>query len=312
MIFSAILNQMAFLFILIILGYVLAKLKLVPDNTESVLSKLENYIFIPALVMGTFVQHFTLEKLSTAKDLLLTSLIIELIVIPLSMLCVRFCAKDKYIQNIYLYGLCFSNFGFMGNAIVSSLFPEIFLEYLLFTLVLWIVIYIWGVPVLLTSDQSKTRSVKQTLKAFVNPMFISMIIGIIIGLTNIQVPSFVDNLLSSLGSCMSPVAMLLTGMTVARSKLLNLLKLKSIYIVSILRLLVYPLLFIVMSILIPINHTLFMCALCSLAMPLGLNTIVIPKAYGKDTTIASGMALVSHLLSCVTIPLIFYLVSILK
>ena len=126
MIFSAILNQMAFLFILIIVGYVLAKLKLVPDNTESVLSKLENYIFIPALVMGTFVQHFTLEKLSTAKDILLTSLIIELIVIPLSMLCVRFCAKDKYIQNIYLYGLCFFKFRIYGKRDSKLSFPRDF------------------------------------------------------------------------------------------------------------------------------------------------------------------------------------------
>ena len=47
------------------------------------------------------------------------------------------------------------------------------------------------------------------------------------------------------------------------------------------------------------------CLICSLAMPLGLNTIVIPAAYGKDTTAASGMALISHALSVVTIPLLF-------
>ena len=56
-----------------------------------------------------------------------------------------------------------------------------------------------------------------------------------------------------------------------------------------------------------IQETLAICALCSLVMPLGLNTIVIPSAYGKDTKIASGMALVSHVLSCITIPLIFLL-----
>ena len=39
-------------------------------------------------------------------------------------------------------------------------------------------------------------------------------------------------------------------------------------------------------------------------MPLGLNTVVIPAAYGKDTSIPAGMALVSHVLSIATIPLI--------
>ena len=52
----------------------------------------------------------------------------------------------------------------------------------------------------------------------------------------------------------------------------------------------------------------YLCALCSLAMPLGLNTIVIPSALGKDTTDAAGMAVISHLLSAISIPLIFMLV----
>jgi predicted permease len=46
-----------------------------------------------------------------------------------------------------------------------------------------------------------------------------------------------------------------------------------------------------------------------LAMPLGLNTIVVPGAYGKDTTDAASMALISHILSIITIPIIFMLVS---
>jgi predicted permease len=50
-----------------------------------------------------------------------------------------------------------------------------------------------------------------------------------------------------------------------------------------------------------------LCTVCSLAMPLGLNTIVIPNAYGRDTTVAASMALISHMASVGTIPLIFML-----
>ena len=46
-------------------------------------------------------------------------------------------------------------------------------------------------------------------------------------------------------------------------------------------------------------------------MPLGLNTIVIPKAYDLDSTVASGMALISHLLSIGTIPLVFMIFELL-
>ena len=59
-----------------------------------------------------------------------------------------------------------------------------------------------------------------------------------------------------------------------------------------------------------IPRTIYLCALCSLAMPLGLNTIVIPSAYGKDTTVAAGMTIISHLLAIITIPLIFAIANV--
>jgi len=307
--FTATLNQMAFLFTLIVIGYLLMKKGIVPDGTQSILSKLENWVFIPALVLSTFIENFTISKLSSALPLLGGSLLLELIVIPLSLLCVRFLSKDPYIRNIYLYGLCFSNFGFVGNAVVSSLFADVFLEYIIFTLVLWVLIYLWGVPSLLMGGVRQT--VKQTLKNFVNPMFIAMLVGIILGLTALPMPSFVTSLVSSAAGCMSPVAMLLTGMTIAKMDLKAVLRIKSIYAVSALRLLVFPLLFIACLPLLGshLSRTFIICAVCSLAMPLGLNTIVIPSAYGKDTSVASGMALVSHTLSILTIPLVFFLLE---
>jgi len=51
----------------------------------------------------------------------------------------------------------------------------------------------------------------------------------------------------------------------------------------------------------------FICMLCAQAMPLGLNTVVVPAAYGKDTSVAAGMALISHAISIITIPVILTL-----
>lgn len=313
MLFSATLGQMAFLFSFIVLGFCLAKFKLIPADSETVLSRLENYLFIPALVLGTFMNYFTVQKLSSSWKLLAGSLLLELMVVPLALLCVKICAKDGYTRNIYLYGLCFSNFGFMGNAIVSALFPDIFLEYMIFTLVLWIFIYVWGVPSLLMGETGVRRSLRGQLKNFVNPMFGCMVLGMLIGILRLPVPDFLDSLVTCAGNCMSPVAMLLTGMTIAKIDLRSVLKIKSIYIISALRLLVFPLLLIAGLLLAgdTVSRTFIICAVCSLAMPLGLNTIVIPSAYGKDTRVASGMTLVSHVLSCITIPAVFVVLGFL-
>ena len=41
-------------------------------------------------------------------------------------------------------------------AVVMNLFPDIFFEYLIFTLPLWTLIYLWGVPRFLMADAKKT------------------------------------------------------------------------------------------------------------------------------------------------------------
>ena len=307
-IFTTTLSQMAFLFSLIVIGFILTKSKIVTTDAAGILAKLENNLFIPALVLNTFVQNFTVERLQSAWQVLLASIILLLVVIPLAIGVSKLMTKDQYIRNIYTYGLCFSNFGFMGNAVVSALFPDIFLEYLIFTLPLWMGIYLWGAPSLLMSDGSK-QTLKSRLKSFTNPMFIAMLVGIILGLIGVNLPNWLNSVISSSANCMSPIAMLLTGITVANIDLVKTFKNGQIYLISLVRLLVFPLLFLVIFMFLPLPETIMICAICSLAMPLGLNTIVIPSAYGKDTSAAAGMAIISHILSCITIPLVLSLLT---
>ena len=299
------LNQTAFLFGLIVIGYILVKIRFLPENAAAVLSKLENAVFIPALVMGTFIENFTAEGIKTYGTLLAVSSVIAVIAAPLAVLVSKLFTKNKYISNIYTYGLSFSNFGFMGNAVVKSLFPDIFCEYLIFTLPLWVLIYLWGVPRLLLADTEKKQTFKDGLKSFVNPMFICMILGMIIGVLGIKLPLWIESIITVSGDCMSPVAMILTGIVVSGVSMKKTFTNLRIYGVSIVRLVVFPVIFIAVAQFMNLSHTAYICALCSLAMPLGLNTIVIPSALGKDTSEAAGMAVISHLLSCITIPLIF-------
>ena len=308
-VFLSTLEQMAFLFSLIILGYLLVRAKVLDNTAAGILSKLENWLFVPALVMGTFITKFTVDVLKTASHLFLFSFAIIFVMMPVSFLIARFLARDKDKRNVYIYGLVFANFGFMGNAVVSALYPDIFFEYLVFSIPLWMMIYMWGVPVLLMPVDSANKGIKARLKNFLNPMFVCMIIGMIIGLTGLKLPNWTMNVINTCGNCMSPVAMLLTGMTIAKIDLKRVLTDISIYAVTFIRLILIPLVAIGLFYLLPVPKTIFICAICSLAMPLGLTTVVIPAAYGKDTTTASGMALISHFLSCITIPLIFLLME---
>lgn len=315
--FASILNQMIFLFAFIIIGFILSKWKFLPDNSATVLSKLENFVLVPALVLGTFIKNCNLSVLSSMWKILLLGFALVALFIAVSLLLAKVCFKEKYLQKIATYGLAFSNFGFMGNAVMSAVFPEIFFEYTIFTLPFWFMIYLWGAPVLLIAGSSEGEKVplKQRLKSFLNPMLIAMFIGLIIGLTGLgpHIPDAIVDVIDVSGSCMSPLAMLLTGLTIGKIDVLALLKKWRIYLTSAIKLLVYPLLFLGIALLLPQNtfftSTFFKCAMCVAAMPMGLNTIVIPAAYGKDTSDAAGLALVSHLLSVGTIPLAFFMLQ---
>lgn len=329
--FLSTLNQMAVLVLFMLIGFVLTKCKVVGAEASKVLSKLENNVFIPALVLSTFINQFTVATLSSAWKLLLFSLCVEIVVIPLAILIARLASKDGFIRKMYTYGLAFSNFGFMGNAVVQALFPDIFMYYLIFTLPLWTFIYIWGVPGLLIDKPEPQKTLdadgnevtaeqKPTLydriKPLINPMIISLFVGMVLGIVfsavGFTLPRFINTVVKTCGDCMSPVAMIITGITFGGMDFKKVLSTKSIYIVSAVRLIVFPLVFggvawLINAYLIDIPDLWYQCLVCCMAMPLGLNTVVVPAAYGKDTSIPAGMALVSHLCSVATIPLMLML-----
>lgn len=127
-IFSATMQQMLFLFTIIVIGFVLAKCNILPKNVAGVLAKLENTVFIPALVMGTFIQNFTVERLGATWKLFLASFALMVVVLPLAIFIPKLLSKDDFVRKIYTYGLAFSNFGFMGNSVVAAIFPRSVLE----------------------------------------------------------------------------------------------------------------------------------------------------------------------------------------
>ncbi len=304
--FISTLNQTAFLLLLMAIGYILVKTGTLDGSYAGVLSKLENNIFVPALMLGTFMNNFTVEKLSVSGRFFVVGIIVMCIMAPLGTLIARFFSKSAYERKIYTYGFAFANFGFMGNAVFSALFPEMFMQYLILTTPYQMFIYAWAVPTLLIPVENAT-TLKERLRPLMNPMFAAVIIGIIIGLLKIPLPAFMKNAVTTLGDCMSPVAMLLTGMTVAKIDLKKIFKTVGIYAATIVRLIVIPLIVIAVLYFLPMSYEMKLCILCSLSMPLGLNTVVIPGAYGKDTSLAAGMALISHVLSAATIPVIFML-----
>lgn len=311
------LEQMAVLFLLISAGYILVKVKILNASASTVLARLVNNVFLPANILVTFTTYCNIEELKNQWQIILASGCLLVVLIIISIILSKLCTKDGYLRKIYTYALSFSNFAFMGYAVVGAIFPpEIDFAYKIFTLPFWIMIYAWGAPVLLMGNDEKGKEllprktrVKQRVKSFINPLFISMIIGIILGITEVKLPKFLNSFIGMSSNCMSPCAMILTGITVSTISLKKTFTDWNIYLVSAIKLILYPALFFVVILIFPgLDKTIVVCCMVMCAMPTGLNTIVIPSAYGKDTSFAGGLAIVSHILSCITIPLVFCLI----
>ncbi len=230
-VFKATFSQMMVMFVCLLVGFILNKKKLVPDNGATVLSKLENYVLVPSLIINTFMDKCTVEALSKHYKLVLYSAVAVAVGVGLAYLLSGLFEKDEYKKNIYKYAIAFGNFSFMGNAIVPAILgggnddlqKEWAFKYLLFSLMLNLVVYTWGIIILIPKDKKQGKS---PIANLLNPTVISIVIGIILGLTGAQkvVPVFIKSTLTSFQACMAPVAMVLTGFVIGGYNIVKLLK----------------------------------------------------------------------------------------
>ncbi len=306
-VFTATLPPMLMMFACMVIGFVLNKKKLCPENTAAVLSKLETYVLWPALTLKTFSENCTVQTLSENYRLVLFSLLAVAVAIALAYAVSPLFEKKGYGRNVYQYALAFGNFGFMGNAIVPAILGEAALfPYMLFTLPLNIAVNTWGITILIPRQEKQNP-----LKNLLNPPVIAVVIGAILGLTGAAdyVPAFVNQTMSSLGSCMGPIAMVLTGFVVGNYSFKTLLSDKKVYIASVLRLFLIPAAYILLLKLLGADGVTMTMCLFGFATPLGLNTVVFPAAYGGDPSTGASMAMISHTACVATIPIMYALLT---
>lgn len=318
--FLGTINPVLMLFLFMAIGFVTKKTKILPDNANKTLAKLETWVLCPALSFMSMARTFTTDTLSThLVNITFASITVAIslaIAIPLSAL---FIKKPVYERGVYQYALAFANLGYMADPLVLAMFGEEVLGYYkLFCLPFTIVIYIWGISVLTPKDKAGVNPITRLL----NAPIIAMLLGMLVGISGIlpYFPTFITNTLDQLKACMGPLAMLLAGITIANYSFKKLWLNKRVYIATLLRLIVLPTLLV--SILIGVRallNTAFSMGLgndfiyfafFATAMPLGMNTIVFPEAYGGDPEPGASMAIISSLFSILTIPLLYSLLTL--
>ena len=288
-------RQLFILYIFLILGCFFGKRKPALLGQTGILSFLLVNLFLPSKVFSTFSTNFTVSYLQDNYTTILISVSLLLLLHFLSIPLAKLLEKDGYERKVYEYSLTITNYAYMGYALAEGVFGVKGLtDLILFCIPFSIYTYTVGY-VKLTGDGNY-------LKRLVNPMTVAISLGIFFGLTGIEVPMIAARVLSSSAACVGALSMLLTGLTLASFPLRSLFLGKKCYALVVLRLLALPLLVFAICKILPLEQVL-PSALFVAAMPTGLNTIVFPKSVGKSPELGARLAFLSHLFSCITVPL---------
>ena len=84
------------------IGFLLCKTKLADANQTKILSAIGVYVFLPATILRSFANNFTMEYIKEKYVLLIASLIILCVFALIFHFAVKLITKDEYKRKVYI------------------------------------------------------------------------------------------------------------------------------------------------------------------------------------------------------------------
>ena len=295
-------NQIIVMFIYMIFGFVLYKGKKISKEGSGNMATLLVWLIIPVVVVKSFCVEPTRERMIGLGLSVVAALAIQ----GLSILVSHLLFKKRPIDN---FASAFSNAGFIGIPLVTATVGSDAVFYIAFFVALLNILqWVYGVAVI---TEKKMAMNKSTL---LHPLILGLVLGLVLFFTGwgAKLPATVTTTLSGISALNAPLAMLIMGVYLAQADLKSLWTDKHLYILSLCRLVLIPLLSLcvlwALQLAIPAMETrMILALLISAIAPVGANVAVYAQLHNKDYVYASKTVVISTLLSLVSMPLIVLL-----
>ena len=300
---SILFQQILVMFLLIAVGYVLFKGKLVSIEGSKTLSNILLYAVSPCLIINAYSIERTPERVNGV----LISFALAALGLLLSIVVSRFffgSKKRRQSHSLEHFGTAFSNAGFIGIPLVQAALGEEAVLYVsAFVAFLNILQWTYGVVVI-----TQSREAIRPKKIFQNPVILSMVLSMLIFFFQIPLPEVLGRTIAYVGNLNAPLAMMILGTYLAQTELLSIFRVPRLYVASFLRLVVIPLLTIAVFCLVPdAFYEAKMATLIAASAPIGANVALFAQLNGKDYTYAVKEVCLCTLLCLFTMPFVMTL-----
>lgn len=293
---SAVISQLAALFLMILAGYISARADLISPQFRQKLSSLALNTAAPCIILSS-----VLESESGSADMAAAvgvGVFFFALMIALAALLVRVCRVPRAQRGLDQLMLVFTNVGFMGIPVVQSIYGPTGVALLsMFILIFNLCFFSYGVLLI-------SGGLSLNPRALLNTCIVAALLALLFGLTGWHLPAPVETALSAIGAMNTPLAMMIIGASIAHSDLRAAFSSPRLYLVSLLRMAVMPLCILGIVSALPIPSMLAGICVALAAMPVAGNCAMISDLYTPEDMTASQAVMLTTLLSAVTLPLI--------
>lgn len=302
--FGVVLNELLKFSIILFVGYLAAWKKILPKEYLPQLCSLITKILLPVYIFICFASKNTLEQLITCVPVIGLSIILYLIFIGVFFLLAKFMNLPEERSKVWQASFIFGNTAMIGIPLLAQLYSANGILYVAaFSIVDQIIL--WSYGIWLISGQDK--QIEFSYKNFLNPALCSIALALMIIIFQIKIPDILLNTLGDIGRTSTPLCMLYFGSLFFYSRWKSVLRQKEFYIGVLVKMLLLPLIFgiLLKYFLLPSNMSQTLIILS--ALPTMTVIPIFASAYTSEGDYATGIALLTIVLSMITLPLVIFI-----
>lgn len=296
--FITVFLQVVSLFLMMSFGFIGQRSRIISDEGSRVITDIVMYFVTPCLIINSFIREFDLDKLKELLIVLACAIAIHAVSIFIAY--IVFKGNKDSVNCVLRFAIVFSNAGYMGIPLQEAVLGQ---EGVFFgaAYVSVFQLVLWTYGIICMSGERKNFSVK---KAVINPGIIGTALGLVVFIFSINIPSVFKNVISSIASLNTPLAMIIVGYFLSKSDPLAALKSYKSYLAIILRQLVIPLLSLGVLYFAGLKGIVPISVIIGASAPIAAATSMFSAKFNKDTALSSNLVAISTILSIITMPLI--------